>query len=210
MWNVHSSGYVFKLNQITEYNWLSERNLRLCMKRFDRLIIDKNATFEHRIELQGKSELLDRKLVGYVDCISKTSVFEFKCVNRLEKAHYLQLAIYMYMLKSSSIYTSDKRYYLYNVITDKLDFITISFSDLKKMIGYLIHCKYGVVKNISDEKFIKKHQSYINHIHDINPGHKANTLLNKLNQIGIQCAQCELSYDDEQMAGGLCKCCSKN
>ncbi len=158
MWNAYSSGYVFKLNQITEYNWLSERSLRLCMKRFDRLNITKEAIFEQRIELEGKHELLDRKLVGYIDCVNNKSIFEFKCVNKLEKTHYLQLAIYMYMLESINV--SNKSYYLYNVITDKLDLIVVSLPDLTKMMGYLINIKYGNVKKISDVKFIEN-QSYI-------------------------------------------------
>lgn len=183
MWNAHSSGYVFKLNQITEYNWLSERSLRLCMKRFDRLNITKEAIFEQRIELKGKLELLDRELVGYIDCIDNKSIFEFKCVNQLEKTHYLQLAIYMYMLES--IKQSDKSYYLYNVITDKLDRIVVSMPDLIKMMSYLIDSKYGNVKKISDLKFIKNHRSHMTYKKE-KEKEKGNqsALLNKLNEIG--------------------------
>ena len=44
-------------------------------------------------------ELLNRKLCGRIDCIDSDDIYEFKCTNKLEKEHYLQLAIYMYMHK---------------------------------------------------------------------------------------------------------------
>ena len=54
---------------------------------------------EYKLEQENEPELLDRNLIGYIDCIDNENdiIYEFKCVKQLEKEHYLQLALYMYM-----------------------------------------------------------------------------------------------------------------
>ena len=42
-------------------------------------------------------EILNRKICGRMDCKDGNNIYEFKCVEKLEKTHYLQLAIYMYI-----------------------------------------------------------------------------------------------------------------
>lgn len=42
------SGYIYKINQIKEYNWLSEENLQKAIGRLD-IRISKNAVFEQKI-----------------------------------------------------------------------------------------------------------------------------------------------------------------
>ena len=64
-----------------------------------------NSLFEYKLESENEIELLNRKLVGFIDCIDKENniVYEFKCVQKLEKEHYLQLAFYMYMYELEKI-----------------------------------------------------------------------------------------------------------
>lgn len=96
------SGYIFKSEQLTKYDWIDDKILQMCVKRFDRLKLSNVVQYEKLILLSNNKindvpELLNRKLCGSIDCVDGTNIYEFKCVDTLEKIHYLQLAVYMYM-----------------------------------------------------------------------------------------------------------------
>ena len=38
LWNSLKTGYIFKVNQIQKYDWLSKENLDLCMERLDKFL----------------------------------------------------------------------------------------------------------------------------------------------------------------------------
>lgn len=122
-WNAHTSGYVYKINQIINYDWLSHDNLDKCVERLHKLNISDKARFEVRFELENEVELRNRKLIGFVDCIDSDndSVYEFKCVSQLNTDHFLQLAVYMYMMK---MYYYNKSYYDGKKNIEKGDTIT--------------------------------------------------------------------------------------
>lgn len=104
-WNTFKNGYLFKIYQITNYEWLEQKKLDECVNRLTELNISINSVFEYRLETENEIELLNRKLVGFIDCIDEENniVYEFKCVQKLEKEHYLQLAFYMYMYELEKI-----------------------------------------------------------------------------------------------------------
>ena len=104
-WNTLKNGYLFKIYQITNYDWLQEKNLDECINRLSELTISINSLFEEKLEIENEAELLNRKLIGFIDCIDEENniVYEFKCVQKLEKEHYLQLALYMYMYELEKI-----------------------------------------------------------------------------------------------------------
>lgn len=96
------SGYMFKSEQLTKYNWIDNKILQKCIKRFDSLGISNDALYEEHKTVSNKDmndvpELLNRKICGCIDCVDGKNIYEFKCVDKLEKTHYLQLAIYMYI-----------------------------------------------------------------------------------------------------------------
>ncbi|AYV84623.1 MAG: putative helicase/exonuclease [Hyperionvirus sp.] len=90
------SGYIYKLNQIKSYDWLSKENLDICVARLGKHV-GRGAVFEKRLQIDGEPELYNRNLLGNVDCIDGGKVFEFKCVGALECEHFIQLAVYYYM-----------------------------------------------------------------------------------------------------------------
>lgn len=139
------SGYIFKSEQITNYNWIDYDDLDKCMKRFDDLNISPGASYE---KICTKM-LPGRKLCGSVDCVDGDIMYEFKCVDKLEKTHYLQLAIYMHMSDCCS------KYLLFNVLTGEIDEIKCKPDELKAMINYLVHCKYGNAKLTDDAEFLR-------------------------------------------------------
>ena len=92
----YRSGYIFKLKQITQYDWLQTAELNNAIKRLDG-VISKNAVFEKCITLSGEPELCGKELTGFIDCVDVDTVYELKCTEKLEKEHMLQTALYMYL-----------------------------------------------------------------------------------------------------------------
>ena len=153
-WNSYSSGYIYKINQITDYNWLSKDNLNLSIQRLKKYIsID--AIYEVKFECENKKELGNRKLVGFVDCIDKYNIWEFKCCKQLEKEHILQLACYMYLFSEYI----DKQNIINN---DKNEKIIIKINnDIKKCkTEKKINEKKLELENINNKYIIDKIDNY--------------------------------------------------
>lgn len=102
IWNSHKTGFIFKIKQITKYDWLGPAELDECLARLATLGLSSDPAevqFEHRLFNQGSRELYGRRLIGYADYMDKSRLIEFKCVSELDPAHFIQLAVYMYLAK---------------------------------------------------------------------------------------------------------------
>lgn len=98
-WNSFTSGYVYKINQIVDYGWLDDDNMIKSFDRLKKLNISDQSNFEVKFSIENESELLNRKLIGYVDCIDANNIYEFKCVTSLTDEHLLQIGLYMYLIE---------------------------------------------------------------------------------------------------------------
>lgn len=95
-WNANCSGYTYKLNQISRYDWLSRDTLEEASARL-RCHIGESARFEAAVSRQ-----LDAlKVNGYIDCIDGDTVWELKCVDALKDQHVLQLCVYAFLYLQS-------------------------------------------------------------------------------------------------------------
>ena len=158
LWTSYTSGYLFKLRQIRNYNWLTRDQLSECKERVKSLNISTDAKFEQKLELDGRPELLNRRLTGYIDLLMDDRIFELKCVQAIKSEHLLQLAIYMYLFLAQKPLEEHKNYqfYLYNILSDELIKITSTFQQLTDMVCMLIRSKYFASFAISDEQFLEK------------------------------------------------------
>ena len=154
-WNSYKNGYLFKIYQITNYNWLEEKELNIFIKRLNKLNISNNCVFEYKVNIEKEIYNLN----GYIDCIDKENnvVYEFKCVQKLEKEHFIQLALYMYMYelykkKNNNIHKT--KYVLFNILNNEYKIIDCEFNKLRKIVKYLINSKYNNYKQISNKDFI--------------------------------------------------------
>ena len=186
LWNSYKSGYTFKMHQIREYQWLSEKNLEKCLKRLQQKI-KINANFEVEIKLKGESELLYRELKGFIDCWDDNNVWEFKCVKELNAEHKLQLAIYMYLFETrlhiykktickrrkidENLRISQRRYkygrwiaethvkmnyFLMNILNNNILKLKSNLNSLRDMVRIIFEYKYGDKEQISNEEFLKR------------------------------------------------------
>jgi DNA polymerase III epsilon subunit-like protein len=155
LWSAFTTGYRFKLDQISEYNWLSDDLLTKCMDRFKTLEISNHSTFEK--EIKYNTDLIKHSEInGYIDCIDveKKNVYEFKCVQELKDEHFIQLAIYKLMY--SSLFEKDMNYYLYNILSDELYVLEATTESLKRMVRVLENNKNAHMKKDNDTLFIEK------------------------------------------------------
>jgi hypothetical protein len=157
-WNSFKSGYLFKVCQIKKYDWLSHENLMKCVERMkSSLTISREAHFERSFKTENEKELMGRQINGFVDCIDENNVYEFKCVQKLEKEHYLQLGIYMYQIEiNKKDVTNETNYYLFNILTDELQQVFCDLTTLKHLMDLLIRHKYSPSRKISDSAFMEK------------------------------------------------------
>ena len=153
--------YIGKVFQIQEYNWLKKQDLINCVDGIKNILnLSNKAKYEKHIEIENKDELLNRKIIGYIDCVDGKNIYEFKCVKKLETEHFVQLAIYAY------IYETIRRkkenvvlilnYYLYNILTGELKKICCNYEDLKIMIADIIDTKYNDKLQTTTEEFLEK------------------------------------------------------
>jgi hypothetical protein len=162
-WTTHKSGFLFKIYQIQQYSWLSTENLLTCINRMEKsLHISVNALFEKNYIIENEKELLNRKINGFVDCIDNNNLYEFKCVQTLEKEHFLQLAIYMYqnekqkqtiiLQNKQKLYDIENQIKSYELKIQNLKNINISFTS-EYGVGDIIKYKIfdigeGIIKKI--------------------------------------------------------------
>ena len=102
VWNSIKTGFIFKVKQITKYDWLTAEDIEECLKRMETLELSANKAithYEYYLENTKSRELYGRKLEGYADYMDDTRLIEFKCVHELVPEHFIQLAIYMYLAK---------------------------------------------------------------------------------------------------------------
>ena len=157
-WCSFKSGFLSKVKQINVYDWLSQENLEKCKLRIDSLYLTPNVEFEKKYQVGGKKELFNRELIGFIDCKDKNNIYEFKCVNKLQQEHFIQLAMYAYMNENNYIHHQIKfNYYLYNILTDEMFMVDVEYEKLKKMMEFIIYKKYfSDSEKVPDEVFIQK------------------------------------------------------
>ena len=157
-WNAHKNGYLFKVYQITNYNWLKQDTLDKCIERMTNLNITNDSVFEYKVEIEDEKELLNRRLIGFIDCFDKNNniIYEFKCVSKLTKEHYLQLAFYMYIYELNKKTDADISYVLFNILTNEYYTVSCDSEKLREIVKFVIDTKYTSKTLLTNEEFIKK------------------------------------------------------
>jgi hypothetical protein len=135
------------MNQIQNYNWLSNKNLQLAYDRM-KTHIGSNPHFE--IPVSYKEELY-----GCIDCMDDTAIWEFKCVDNITREHILQLSLYMLM--SMKLF-SNKKYYILNILTNEKILLTSDIKRLSMMYSVLKEYKYNSnIGILSDKDLIESY-----------------------------------------------------
>ena len=137
-WSAVQSNFIHKTNQISNYSWLSQDILDKTVSRLGNRV-SKDALYEVPF---SSDSISGYNIGGFVDCIDKETVWEFKCTSEIDKGHYIQLAIYKFLIDTNEE-DSLKKYRLFNILSNEIYSISASLEDLFKMINVLIEYKYN-------------------------------------------------------------------
>jgi hypothetical protein len=157
MYIYYTSGYNYKVNQIKEYNWMTNKDIRSCLVRINKVVgSDKELKYETKVNrgiIYGSIDIIDHK---------NKIVYEIKTVGMLSTEHLVQLSLYMYLYDKS-----DYRYILYNIITDRAYEIKYDKRGIIDAVEFLMYEKYSDRK-ISDKQFIINNMKIMNKYYDNN------------------------------------------
>lgn len=155
---------IHKVNQISNFKLMNMTNLNKCIKRISNHITigSIKPRFEVYMEtpislkLVGYDSPIKRILNGFVDCIDKTTLWEFKTVQNIQTVHLLQLAVYAFLFYSGM--EIGKKFKLLN-INDGLKYeISGTVKSFTKLVHYIYKFKFDKPIPITDEEFINTYK----------------------------------------------------
>jgi nucleoside-triphosphatase THEP1 len=152
-WNSMVNSYLFKFFQIKTYDWISPEITNQLIQRFNNLNISDN----FKCEVLFQQNFNGYNISGYVDCIDYDNriVYEFKCVKELKREHFIQLAIYMFLIESNIKYKDlNFKYYIFNILTNELIQINCDFNNIQEIIQILLNHKHKNITRLNDNEFI--------------------------------------------------------
>lgn len=127
-YNTYTGGYLYKIKQIQEFDWITEYNINKCIENLGSLNISTQASFEKNITTNITINDVKYSLNGIIDCIDYKDTFvnlyEFKCTSDLEETHIIQLALYAFIIEN------EKK--LYNNLDNKIS--TYGYTDFEEQI----------------------------------------------------------------------------
>jgi hypothetical protein len=143
-WLSKNNGFTHKMNQITEYNWLTEEILNKCSKRLNQWI-PKDAVYE-----VPYNKVFDNVAIsGFIDCIFNNSIFEFKCVDTIDPIYYIQLSLYAYLAGLECTYN------LLNITDNSCYRVYASEEAQLQIIKTLVAHKQNSNNKTDDDTFLK-------------------------------------------------------
>jgi hypothetical protein len=152
-WLASNSGYVGRLAQVRNYTWFPDAAMEQCMERLDdtMLRIDMQPTdYEHSLDLDPRPETCGSRLCGRADMVDAQCMMEFKAVHELRREHYVQTALYMYMMQVKG--ELRPRNYLYNVLSDEC--VQVECDCLPALVAEVFRAKYAALPTLSDPDFL--------------------------------------------------------
>jgi hypothetical protein len=157
LYNSYISGYLFKLAQITEYDWLTEKMaLDLMANMQESVKVDSEfLEFEYTLSFEeyewGTSFI---QLDGRADLIDDNVLWELKCVNSIQSEHILQLALYAWLWENTERAEHGKRAFrILNIRTGEIQEIT-GIENLDHVLGMILENHFRVANKKTDQEFM--------------------------------------------------------
>lgn len=168
------NGYHFKLAQIANYDWLTDKMVSSCVKRIEENIDYRN---EDNIQIEyvlegNKEEDMEGvayqhrefgKLIfkGRVDIMTDEAIWEIKCVDELQIEHYLQVILYEFIwsILCDREDKPKKKFYILNIRTGEVKELIVNNMNsylIQDVINTILSAKFGRSKSITNEEFLEK------------------------------------------------------
>jgi hypothetical protein len=172
IYNSMTNKLLFKVKQITTYDWLTADNVDNMICNIDRHIthpeelkyemeISNSSMFNTRYDKMdafirvhcSNARISKLRFNAIVDAVSTTTVWEFKCVESLTIEHKLQLLIYAWIWKMLDL--GEREFTLMNVRTSEVYTLDLTTDVIDEIMIKIIESKYERVRRLNDCEFIK-------------------------------------------------------
>jgi hypothetical protein len=160
IYNGLTNNMIHKVNQIKSFAFMPTRDLKKCIKRLDNHIVrgKSNPRFEIHYEktlsmnIPGYDVPVRRTLHGYVDCIDKQTLWEFKVIRTINDLHLLQLAVYAYLYYANM--ETGKRFKILNINDGTKYVISGHPKNFQSVVHFLFFKKFEKPIVLTDHEFI--------------------------------------------------------
>lgn len=151
-WLCDKSGYSFKKCQIKDYGWASLKLFDGALERIKK-IVGSNLRGELEFEKEVSNEYDIYTIHGFIDVYNKfdDELWELKVVNDIDTVHFLQTAIYMWIMNQTNRINYG---YLFNIMDDRL--YRLDPQNLNQIVEILVNHKkeHNIIK--SNSEFVDK------------------------------------------------------
>lgn len=152
-----STGQLFKLKQITSYRWMRAEDAERILGNYERYVRNIEdfeytvAVREHRVGDAVTS------IVGHIDILTASEVFEIKCTQKLQLEHVIQLVLYKWMwTKNFESSRGPREFRLLNVLTGECVQVNGSAAEIEAVAELLLKEKYVSEAALSDTGFVSR------------------------------------------------------
>jgi len=150
-------GYHGRLAQIEEFDWLTQDMVDKCSATMDKYIEKKNVEFEVPSNHSIQTMFGHITITGRLDIVTDPTVWEIKCVDCLQLEHMLQVILYYWLHKMTTVEPENgpvKTFKLLNVRTGEIRELVPKMFLVQNVIDSLISQKYMQEDKATDEEFI--------------------------------------------------------
>jgi hypothetical protein len=155
LYNAYVSGYIFKLEQIRNYEWLHQEQVTQLLDVLHTTIgdIHTDSKFEHTLEYEYETKGL--LIGGRCDLLDPNILWELKCVEEIRSEHIIQLALYAWLyMKQEYEEHGMRKFMLHNIRTGEVMELT-GVENLQYIADIIIdnHLRNG--HKMEDDEFIR-------------------------------------------------------
>jgi hypothetical protein len=146
LYHAIQSGFIFKLSQITNTNWLTREEINECLKNMD---IVNPVSYECYVKKKYISPTYGViEVDGRIDIKDTNYIYEIKCVNVLSIEHKLQLLVY-------SIICGENKYRLLNIKNGECLEMLTSWPTIIEIFELIIQSNLTSCDILEDDSFIQ-------------------------------------------------------
>jgi DNA polymerase III epsilon subunit-like protein len=152
--NMTFRGYVFKVNQISEYSWISSSSLSDSAARIESLSLASDATFNKNVGITFDDLY---QISGVIDCESGSRIVKFISSKQTKPEILIQALIQKYC--NFGFENSGNDCVIYNIATDELTKIEATMEDTVYILQTLLQHKFKQHASVSDDEFTASQRS---------------------------------------------------
>jgi hypothetical protein len=157
IYSAYISGYLYKISQIKEYNWLGDNQIEDLLNVLESVVKgDPNdMCFEETLDiLSYEFNNIFVDIAGRADLIDSETLWEIKCVDTVSPEHFVQLALYAWLWQTTMFEKKGTRKFkLVNLKTAEVYEIS-GIENLNMIVDICLDNAFRKKPTITDDEFI--------------------------------------------------------